>query len=291
MPELSSDGRKIADDLARRHGVGSDAVAALLYALELGNGTQAQFNHPDLGGMGQWSQGGMIMVGDMFNQGLKHRVDALCSEIASLLRNQPPLHQPDARSSQSQSQSGGSTGVSLFIRGSGHSSNNWWPVELGSPASTGSQNNLNYACFPLSRRLAIQQDDRVSVYDTGEHRITGFSQQQSGDQSLTFTSQLGLVRVADLPLVVGGVPDLAEPSTTRVSEPARTTQPTTHPTPVVALPPVPVPSPVVTLAAAPMTASTEGILMTIERLADLRQKNILTEAEFAAKKAELLSRL
>ena len=67
MQELSSEGRKIVDDLARRHGVGSDAVAALLCALELGNGAQAQFNHPDLGGMGHWSQGGMIMIGDMFN--------------------------------------------------------------------------------------------------------------------------------------------------------------------------------------------------------------------------------
>ncbi|MGA9487271.1 MAG: SHOCT domain-containing protein [Methylocella sp.] len=33
------------------------------------------------------------------------------------------------------------------------------------------------------------------------------------------------------------------------------------------------------------------MLTTIERLSDLRQKNILTETEFAAKKAELLSRL
>jgi len=61
----------------------------LLGALEQGNGRQAQFNHPDLGGMGQWSQGGMIMVGDMFNQGLKYRVDALCNELAGLLRSQP----------------------------------------------------------------------------------------------------------------------------------------------------------------------------------------------------------
>jgi hypothetical protein len=39
MHELSSEGRKIVDDLAQRHGVGSDAVAALLRALELGNGS------------------------------------------------------------------------------------------------------------------------------------------------------------------------------------------------------------------------------------------------------------
>ena len=215
MPELSSEGRKIVDDLARRHGVGSDAVAALLHALELGNGAQAQFNHPDLGGMGQWSQGGMIMIGDMFNQGLKHRVDALCREIAALLRSQPMLNRPEASQSQSQGQGLGPAGVSLFIPGSGPSARNWWPEELGSPASTGAQNNLNYACFPVSRRLAIRQGGRVSVYDTGDHRINGFSQQQSGDQSLTFTSQHGLVRVADLPLVTAGTYDVHDPSGAR----------------------------------------------------------------------------
>ncbi len=280
MQELTPEGRKIVDDLARCHGVGSDAVAALLCALELGNGAQAQFNHPDLGGMGQWSQGGMIMIGDMFNQGLKARVDALCREIASLLRSQPALNRPEA--SQSQSQGGGYAGVSLFIKGSGQSSHNWWPAELGSPASTGAQNNLHYACFPDQRRLAIRVGGEVSVYDTGEHRITGFSQQQSGDQSLTFTSQFGLVRVADLPLVLSGNHDLHNPSAARPSESAPTRPPAA--TLVERQPPQ-------TPTATPAPASSDDILTTIERLSDLRQKNILTETEFAAKKAELLSRL
>jgi hypothetical protein len=60
-------------DVATRHRVSLDAAITLLGALAQGNGRQAQFNHPDLGGLGQWSQGGMIMVGDMFNQGLKYR--------------------------------------------------------------------------------------------------------------------------------------------------------------------------------------------------------------------------
>ncbi|MEA2788303.1 MAG: hypothetical protein QOG73_709, partial [Acetobacteraceae bacterium] len=42
------------------------------------------------------------------------------------------------------------------------------------------------------------RDGRVRVYDTGEHRIGGFSQQQSGSQSLTFTSQTGSIRLEDL---------------------------------------------------------------------------------------------
>jgi hypothetical protein len=33
----------------------------------------------------------MIMVGDMFNNALKHHVDALCSELAALVRSQPGL--------------------------------------------------------------------------------------------------------------------------------------------------------------------------------------------------------
>jgi hypothetical protein len=45
----------------------------------------------------------------------------------------------------------------------------------------------------------------------------------------------------------------------------------------------------------PVTVTTPGakedIFAHIERLADLRAKNILTDEEFTAKKAELLSRL
>ena len=73
--------------------------------------------HPDLGGMGQWSQGGMVMVGDMFNNALKARVDALCAELAGLLRA-AGLFSPAVASRQSQSQSHGQpggVGVSLFV--------------------------------------------------------------------------------------------------------------------------------------------------------------------------------
>ena len=185
MQNLTPEGLRIVTDAATRHGVSLEAAMAALGALAQGQGRQAQFDHPELGGMGQWSQGGMIMIGDMFNSGLKARVDALLNDLAGLFRSQP-LAFADAGSFQSQSRSGG--GVSLFVAGSGPASA-WWPAELGRPASVGAQNDLRYACFPDARRLAIQQGGQVRVYDTGEHRITGFSQQQGGDQSLTFTSQ------------------------------------------------------------------------------------------------------
>src|SRR5271155_1234873 len=65
----------------------------------------ALFNHAELGGSGQWMRGGMTMVGDMFNYGLKAKVDGLCSELSQLLAQQPFV--PFPASFQSQSQGGG----------------------------------------------------------------------------------------------------------------------------------------------------------------------------------------
>jgi hypothetical protein len=256
MHNLSPEGLRVAAEAAKRHGVSPAAAALLLGALAAGNGRQAQFNHPDLGGMGQWSEGGMIMVGDMFNSHLKARVDALCGELAGFLRSQPSLG--GARESQSQVE--GAAGVNLFAPDSG-SAGQWWPAELGHPASAGAQNDMRYAFFPDARRLAIEERGRVRVYDAGDHRLSGFSQQQGADQSLTFTSQFGLVRVADLPLVH---PQGDEPSSQSATPQA---------------------------AAPAATHASDDILKMIERLAELRRKDILTEEEYSAKKAELLARL
>jgi hypothetical protein len=61
--------------------------------------------------MGQWSQGGMIMIGDMFNNGLKYRVDSLCNDLTMAMQNNWPFAPvpmpPAAPAGQSQSQSSG----------------------------------------------------------------------------------------------------------------------------------------------------------------------------------------
>ena len=77
----------------------------------------------------------------------------------------------------------------------------FWPDDLGIPGSVGAQNDLRYAVFPGARRLAIKDGRHIDVYDTGDHRIFGVAQSQSTDQTLTFTSQTGLVRIADLPRI------------------------------------------------------------------------------------------
>lgn len=73
MDPLSPQGVKIVEDLAQKYGVSIEAVITLLEALLRGNGEMAQFSHPDLGGMGQWSRGSMTMTGDAFNEGGRPR--------------------------------------------------------------------------------------------------------------------------------------------------------------------------------------------------------------------------
>ncbi len=74
----------------------------------------------------------------------------------------------------------------------------WWPDGLGAPSSSGSQNGMRYAFFGKARRLVIETEGTVKVYDSGEHRISGVSQQDGGSRSLSFSSDDGPVRVEDL---------------------------------------------------------------------------------------------
>jgi Short C-terminal domain len=293
MQQLTDEGRRIVDDVARRRGFSSDAVTTMLIAVLAGYGNQAQFNHPEFGGMGQWSSGGMIMIGDMFNNHLKDRVGSLCQELAALIQRQPLFAVPAQSQSQSQGGgwqgqtggsyqqhgSGGGTGSSLFVPNA--QTGNWWPADLGMAGSTGGQNNLRYAYFPGARRLAIDVNGQVTVYDTGEHQIGGFSQQQSGDQSITFTSQFGLVRVADLPQVYPASPKNAGTITPQ----SYASQPE---------PPAPAPQMAQNVPAsrnATIQAQPDEIFSLMEKLADLHEKGILTDSEYESKKGELLSRL
>lgn len=173
--------------LSSRHSVSSDTVRTILQALRSGGGSMAQFSHSDFGGMSQWSPG-MTMVGDMFNNGLKSKLDSICTELAAYV----------AHTTQSGAFGRDRQTVEASYRAVNRGAN-WWPAHLGKPSSVGAQNDLRYAVFP--RRLVIDDDGYVEVYDTGNHLIFGVAQAQSGDQTLTFTSQNGLVRVSDLPKV------------------------------------------------------------------------------------------
>jgi hypothetical protein len=253
MPELTRETQQTIQKIANAHGVSVEAVEILVRALAA-DGAQVQFNHPELGGMGQWSRGGMIMIGDLFNSDLKHKVAQLCEELSPLARDLAVSASSATAHRQYQSQGGNSS-----LSAPSWESSSWWPENLGSPASSGSQNDMSYAYFPALHRLVIREGGHVRIYDTGDHVLGGVSQQQSGDRTLRFTSQHGVVRVADLPLVS----PLAQ---ARVSE---------------------APS-----SAAPSASGEDhDVFAAIGKLTALRDKNILSEAEFAEKKAELLRRV
>jgi hypothetical protein len=176
---------ELVDRLAKRHSVSPAAVQVVMTALRNGGGRMAQFSHADFGGMSQWSPG-MSMVGDMFNIQLKSKLDALCTDIAAHL---------DA--SQKADRGVRCTSNEVSYRSMGNS-REWWPSGLGRPGAVGAQNYLRYAVFPEACRLVLDDHGTISIYDTGNHRIFGVAQAQSSDQTLSFTSQDGLVRMADL---------------------------------------------------------------------------------------------
>jgi hypothetical protein len=171
-------------ELARKYHLSQGAVAHLLDAMRRGNGSAAQFNHPELGGMGQWMAGGMMMIGDWNNHALKATVAQLCVELA-------PLAARSAATLGGGFPAFPSLGVSRA----------WWPAELGAASASGAQNGVRYAYFAAARRLALEIAGRVTVYDTLDHRIAGVAQQQGAASTLSFQSQLGTVVPGQLPRV------------------------------------------------------------------------------------------
>jgi hypothetical protein len=263
-------------DIAQRYGLSREAALAMLFAVHAGGGTMAQFSIPELGGSGQWMRGGMTMVGDMFDNALKARVDALCGELAQLLTTTTVFPASPTGSQASES---------------GFTSGNWWPADLGVPSSSGAQNEARYAIFPGTRRLAIQINGVTKVFGTDEHHIGGVQQQQgSGYRSVTFTSQLGTFDVSSLREL--GTQQVAE---TPVEAPAPQHRPDpapqgqaqyqSGPAPQVA-PQTPPPAP-----DGGSSGDAAAIVAAIESLAGLHERGILSDEEFAAKKTELLGRL
>ncbi|HBN77696.1 MAG TPA: SHOCT domain-containing protein [Planctomycetaceae bacterium] len=290
MPTLSDAGTQLVNTLSQRHGVSTDAVTHMLIAVQNGNGSMAQFNHPEFGGCGQWMRGGMTMVSDLFNNHLKYRVDSICNDISNELANNQLT--PFAGSFQSQSQNGSNSQMqaggamgsanSLFVP---DPEANWWPQDLGAPNAVGSQNNVRYAYFANSRRLAVKTGSDIWVYDTGDHQIGGFSQQQGAGGSITFTSQYGVVNLSTLPVISqNGVTPPAPAMPEPVAEQNSCSTPIQNEESVS----IPLNA---TNDSIPASSSGDDILEMLERLGGLCDKNYITKEEFAAKKAELLKRL
>jgi hypothetical protein len=273
MRPLTSAGENAVQNLSQRYGVSIDAVKSLLSAVAAGGGNMAQFYHPDLGGGGQWMRGGMTMVGDMFNSGLQATVSGLCSDLASLLNNQQ-VFAPLPPSSNGGFMAPG---------------NDWWPSDLGSPSSSGGQNDARYAYFPNPRRLAILRNGNITIYDTLDHNIGGVQQQQGGSSgSLSFSSQFGTFSVDSLPMVSPQSAQQQPPPPQPNWQPPPPEQPVWQQQQPAPPPAAPYAQP---RSSGGAPQSHDEILTALERLGTLHQKGVLSDQEFASKKAELLSRL
>lgn len=250
MQQLTPVGQNIVNSIASRYNLSQDAVVHMMASVNNGAGTMAQFNCPELGGSGQWMQGGMTMVGDMFNNGLKAMVDNLCNELAGVL-------------SQNQ--------IFPVIPQGTPGSNQWWPTELGAPFSSGAQNNTRYAIFP--QRLAVEHNGNIVIYDTLDHQIGGVSQQQGGNDSLSFSSQYGTISVNTLPIVSGDVPQSQIQDNFANAQTDRNQNITSEPN-----------------YSAPSSMPPNDAIELLEKLGHLRDSGVLTQDEFDRKKSELMSR-
>ena len=263
MQNLTESGLNIVNDISFRYNLSQDAVIHMLIAVNNGGGSMAQFNCPELGGAGQWMRGGMTMVGDMFNHGLKMTVDNLCNELSNAL-----------------------AGTQIFPAAvmDGNSGNQWWPAGLGVPFSSGAQNNIRYAVFP--QRLAVEQNGKITIYDTLNHQIGGVSQQQGGETSLTFTSQFGTIAVATLPVISDSGSGGENIRNSNFAAPEELNQ--TDPSGQNFL------SGQSGNSAGEFGnagASTDEIINLIEKLARLKDAGAISEDEFTSKKKELLNRI
>ncbi|KEF41216.1 MAG: hypothetical protein ER33_12685 [Cyanobium sp. CACIAM 14] len=243
MEQLTPEGLRVVNELAQRYGFSQEAVIHMMFAMLRGRGGMAQFNHPEFAGSGQWMRSGMLMLGDMFNHALKARVDGLCQAIAAQLASQPELFPVGSFQAQSQSGGGqqmqvGGSGQQMQVGGGGQQMqtgpggmapmppmgvgggslfspdprDTWWPKELGSPSAIGAQNDVRYAFFPSAGRLAVEANGRVTVYDTGEHHIAGFSHQQGPGGAVVFSTPGGTVSLASLSPLAGGTFQQAQSS-------------------------------------------------------------------------------
>lgn len=197
-------GKKIAA-IASRHGFGIGAAEAMAESLLNGKGGMAQFNHPELGGMGQWSRGGMLMIGDMFNNALKVRVGSLAEALAEALSTGSsvrPGDTPPVAEGSTPAKSKGNIRPTLPPEGdhtpSQFSAGGGWPRHLGTPTATGAQNGRRYAVFQASQLFAVETDGRIRLYDTGDCRISGVSQTQNGGDRLRLTGENGDIDLSDL---------------------------------------------------------------------------------------------
>ncbi len=245
----------LIDDVARRHGFSSGATEAMVRAFGDGVGGMAQFDHPEFGGSGQWMHGGMLMLGRMSDSALKARVGRLCAELAQLAQTEPQLF---ASAPAPQTDFAGS-------RSEDHGAAS--PVTSESMAPSGNQADAaHWWRAELGRPNASGAQNGIRYAYFGATRRLAI--ERAGHVTLYDTLDHRIEGVAQAQ---------SDASSLRFSSQHGAIDPATLP--------------VVTAGRNEPAAPSPGVVETIEQLADLHRRGILSDAEFSTKKTALLARL
>src|ERR1700685_3451606 len=74
-----------------------------------------------------------------------------------------------------------------------------WPSALGIASTSGTSPEMRYAYFPQNRRLAVEWQGVLTIYDTAEYQFRGMLQAHSAEAvGISILTQRGRVRLTDL---------------------------------------------------------------------------------------------
>jgi hypothetical protein len=299
-------------EAAQTHGFSEEAVSALWAAMLHGGGSMAQFSHPELGGHGQWMRSGMVMVGDMFNRPLAARIGALGATLAQLHAElpaeEPPRRPADAWWPPELSQPA-TAGAQNGMRYA------WFPVQRRLVIERDGEQAIYDTADHAIGGVAQQQGTSRSLRFTSQHGPLTLDALQLLDVGTVGMPSPGHARTPSMPVPAADGSfqshQARAPSNAPADQPLeeagrvgddvlaqRTWDETTAISPAPARPgprrtaasvgqrAVPPGPPGASAAVTP-----EQIIATLEQLAGLRDRGILSAGEFQQKKAELLSRL
>ena len=157
----------VIPSIAERYRVSLDAAREVERALRATGGRQAQFDHPELGGAGQWMPG-MLMVQAGIDRQLRTRIEGLLDEVSAVVRGSETAA-PAALSRDRDSPAA----LSRVDLPAGES---WWPASYGHPSAQGCQSGIRYAWFPGRRCVLVQVGSRIDCFDTADRQVHGVGQ-------------------------------------------------------------------------------------------------------------------
>src|SRR5687768_15679393 len=125
--------KDVIPEIAARYLIPEEKVREIHRQLQANGGTQCQFQCEELGGPVQWMPG-MVMTTRWHDEGLRARVDGLCSEVAAIVRGSGTSAPAALRRDPDTAPS--SACVEL------PAGESWWPAAFGHPAASGAQSGV-----------------------------------------------------------------------------------------------------------------------------------------------------